>query len=330
MITSSPTGAADAEPAGQLLSVVVLAKTPLTDDIVELTLGSTSGGPLPAWEPGAHIDLILGNELVRQYSLCSEPSDAGQWRVAVLREADSRGGSSWIHDEVRVGQVLSARGPRNHFALLPGKDLIFIAGGVGITPIRPMLAAAQAAGVRWDLHYGGRSRASMAYLAELRATYGDHVHAYPEDEVGLIPLDHVLPAARVGTLVYCCGPVPLLHAVEARCVHWPAGALHVEHFAPERLERDGAEDQPFEVVFKQSNVVAIVPPGRSIVQVAEDNDIPVITSCEEGICGTCETPVIDGEPDHRDSIMSEDERMNTGSIFICVSRCRSKRLVLDL
>ncbi|MEV1082584.1 PDR/VanB family oxidoreductase [Streptomyces sp. NPDC050211] len=295
------------------------------DGVLALTLRHPLGEELPAWEPGAHIDVVLGPELERQYSLCGDPADRSVWRVAVLREPDGRGGSAYVHGQLGPGDKVRVRGPRNHFALASAPRYHFIAGGIGITPILPMLAAAEAAGAEWTLLYGGRSRRSMAFTEELRR-YGDRVTVAPQDEAGLLDLASVLDDLPEGTLVYCCGPGPLLDAVEERC---PAGVLHVERFSPKEQQRTG-DDEEFEVVLQQSGRTLTVPPDVSVLDTVRAAGVEVLFSCTEGTCGTCETDVIEGTPDHRDSVLTDEEREAGETMLICVSRCQGKRLVLDL
>ncbi|MER6957512.1 PDR/VanB family oxidoreductase [Streptomyces sp. NPDC000618] len=294
------------------------------DGVLALTLRHPLGEPLPVWEPGAHIDVVLGPGLERQYSLCGDPADRAAWRIAVLREQAGRGGSAHVHEQVRQGDKVRVRGPRNHFALRPAPGYRFVAGGIGITPVLPMLAAAEAAGAEWSLLYGGRSRASMAFTEEL-AGYGDRVTVAPQDESGLLDLGSVLDTLPEGTLVYCCGPGPLLDAVEERC---PAGALHVERF--QAKEQPAGQDGEFEVELAQSGRTLTVTPGVSVLDTVRAAGVEVLYSCAEGTCGTCETDVLEGEPEHRDSVLSPEEREAGETMMICVSRCRGKRLVLDL
>lgn len=304
--------------------VVVDAWEFAADGVLALTLRDPLGGDLPVWEPGAHVDLLLGPGLERQYSLCSEPADRSAWRVAVLREPAGRGGSAHVHGQLGVGDKIRVRGPRNHFRLEPAPRYRFVAGGIGITPILPMLAAAEAAGAEWSLLYGGRSRGSMAFTAEL-ARYGDRVTLAPQDESGLLDLGPVLDEIPDGTLVYCCGPAPLLDAVEERC---PGGALRVERFQPKAQQ--GAADSEFEVELARSGRTLVVPADVSVLDAVRGAGVEVLYSCTEGTCGTCETDVLDGAPDHRDSVLTEEERAAGETMMICVSRCRGARLVLDL
>ncbi|WP_327319218.1 PDR/VanB family oxidoreductase [Streptomyces sp. NBC_01235] len=294
------------------------------DGVLALTLRHPLGEPLPAWQPGAHVDVVLGPGLERQYSLCGDPGDRYAWRIAVLREPDGRGGSAYVHEQLGQGDKVRVRGPRNHFALRAAARYRFIAGGIGITPVLPMLAAAEAAGAEWTLLYGGRSRQSMAFTGEL-ARYGDRVTVAPQDETGLLDLGSVLDALPEGTLVYCCGPGPLLDAVEERC---PSGALHVERF--QAKEQPVGEDGEFEVELAQSGRTLTVAPGVSVLDTVRAAGVEVLFSCTEGTCGTCETDVLEGTPEHRDSVLTELEREAGETMMICVSRCRGKRLVLDL
>ncbi|MFD4191618.1 PDR/VanB family oxidoreductase [Amycolatopsis thermoflava] len=311
------------------LDVALERKEELAAGVVRLTLRHPAGEPLPAWEPGAHLDLVLGEGLVRQYSLCGDPADRGVLQVAVLREPDGRGGSAWVHDRLSTGDIVRIRGPRNHFRLVNSPRYLFVAGGIGITPIVPMIARAEASGAEWRLVYGGRSRASMAFREELVARYGDRVEIRPQDESGLLDLDALLGAPRDGVAVYCCGPEPLLAAVEQRCAAWPPGSLHVERFSP-KAGADAGERTTFEVELAASGRTVIVPPDKSILAAVEEAGVSVLSSCQEGTCGTCETPVLDGVPDHRDSLLTESERAANDTMMICVSRSCGPRLVLDL
>jgi cytochrome P450/ferredoxin-NADP reductase len=306
----------------------VAAKRTAADGVVALTLRDVDGHPLPPWEPGAHVDLILDGVPTRQYSLCGDLADHHEYRLGILRDANGRGSSLHVHDRLHDGDTVRVRGPRNNFPLVGSRRYLFIAGGIGITPILPMIRAAEAAGSDWQLVYGGRQRASMAFLDEL-AHYGDRVSIRPQDETGLLDLDGLLGTPQPDTLVYCCGPEPLLAAVEARCHAWPPRSLHVERFSPRPLT-EPVLTEAFEVVLQQSELELTVPPDRSILSVVEEAGVGVLSSCAEGTCGTCETAVLGGEPDHRDSVLTEEEREANDCMMICVSRSRGPRLVLDL
>ncbi|WP_030255744.1 PDR/VanB family oxidoreductase [Streptomyces violens] len=304
-------------------------KETLADGVVRLTLNHPAGEPLPSWEPGAHIDLLLGPDLVRQYSLCGDPANRSVLQVAVLREAAGRGGSRHVHDALNEGATVRIRGPRNNFPLVDSPRYLFIAGGIGITPIIPMIAEAERRGAGWRLVYGGRTRTTMAFAGQLAQTYPDRVELCPQDETGHLDLQALLGAPRQDTAVYCCGPEPLLNAVEEACADWPEGALHIERFVP-KARTDEAEDTAFEVELAQSGVTLTVPAERSILEVVQEAGADVLSSCQEGTCGSCETAVLAGEPDHRDSLLSEKERAAGDVMFLCVSRSHSRRLVLDL
>ncbi|MEU0647772.1 PDR/VanB family oxidoreductase [Streptomyces umbrinus] len=307
--------------------LVVERRDLAAEGVLALTLRHPLGEELPAWEPGAHIDVVLGPGLERQYSLCGDPADRRSWRVAVLREPDGRGGSAHVHGQLEAGGKVRVRGPRNHFALQPSPRYRFVAGGIGITPILPMLAEAEASGAEWTLLYGGRTRNSMAFVEEL-SPYGDKVRIAPQDEAGLLDLAAELGTPQPGTLVYCCGPGPLLDAVEERCAQWPKGSLHVERFQP-KVQETGA-DTEFEVVLERSGRTLTVPADVSVLDTVRSAGVEVLFSCTEGTCGTCETDVLEGAPDHRDSVLTDEERETGETMLICVSRCRGKRLVLDL
>jgi ferredoxin-NADP reductase len=297
-------------------------KKPIADGVVLLTLRHPDGHSLPSWTPGAHVDLVLADHLVRQYSLCGDPHDTSVLRLAVLREEAGRGGSRHVHDVLSAGQLVEVRGPRNHFPLVDAARYLFIAGGIGITPILPMLT--EVAEQDWRLVYGGRTRSSMAFLDELEPR--GNVEIRPQDEHGLLDLPALLADVGDDTAVYCCGPEPLLAAVEK---HHTAGKPHVERFTPKAGATDGPR-QEFEVELARTGRVLRVPAGRSILDVVERSGVPVLSSCREGTCGTCETPVLSGTPDHRDSLLTGEERATGDVMMICVSRARSDRLVLDL
>ena len=308
--------------------VRVEAKQQAADGVVALSLREVGDHPLPPWAAGAHVDLILDQAPTRQYSLCGDPTDQHLWRLGILRDPNGRGSSLYVHDHLQVGDTIRIRGPRNNFQLVPSPRYLFIAGGIGITPILPMIAAARAASADWRLVYGGRQRDSMGFLDEL-ARYGDRVAVCPQDETGLLDLDTLLGTPQDNTLVYCCGPEPLLAAVEQRCAGWPRRSLHVERFSAKPLTQP-ARAEAFDVVLARSELTVTVPPDRSILSVVEEAGVGVLSSCAEGTCGTCETPVLEGEPDHRDSVLDDEEKQAGDCMMICVSRSCSARLVLDL
>jgi ferredoxin-NADP reductase len=306
----------------------VCARADVAEGVVSLTLTAPGGSELPAWTPGAHVDLLLTPELIRQYSLCGSPTDRSSWRIAVLLDEGGRGGSRHVHTRLQPGAPLRVRGPRNNFPLVSAERYVFLAGGIGVTPLLPMIAEAEAAGAGWTLHYGGRRRESMAFLDEL-AQYGERVEVWPEDVRGMLDLDAILGTPQPGTLIYTCGPEGLLQAVEARCAAWPPGTLHVERFAAKPVDVS-VEPTSFEVVCQRSGITVTVPEDRTILEVVQDAGVSALSSCLEGVCGTCETAVVEGQPDHRDSLLSDDEKAAGDYMMICVSRSCGPRLVLDL
>ncbi|KOS57624.1 ferredoxin [Rhodococcus rhodochrous KG-21] len=320
---------APATPQSAEVDTIVESIEPVAEGVVAVSLIAPSGDELPVWLPGAHLDLLLAPDLERQYSLCGDPADRARWRVAVLHEPTSRGGSEWVHTRLAVGDRLRVRGPRSNFPLVYDVDsYIMIAGGIGITPLLPMVRELNEIGADWQLIYGGRRRASMAFLDELDA-YSDRVTVWPEDENGLLPLDNLLSRPRSDTAIYACGPEPLLAAIEERCVTWPAGTLHLERFSPRPGALSG-KTNAFEVVLANSGETVDVAPDESIVEALEVAGFDVPTSCREGTCGTCETVVLEGTPDHRDSFLSPEEREAGEVMMICCSRSLTSRLVLDL
>ncbi|QWF84411.1 PDR/VanB family oxidoreductase [Amycolatopsis sp. CA-230715] len=304
----------------------------VADGVLSLELAAPDGGPLPRWEPGAHISVVLGSGLVREYSLCGDPGDRDVYRIAVLDEPGGRGGSRELHRTAVPGARLGFRGPRNHFPLRSAADYLFIAGGIGITPILPMLRAVAGGDARWELVYGGRSRRTMAFTEEVRALGGPRLTLVPQDELGLPDLGSRLAAAAPSTAVYCCGPPPLLDAVERHCDRLGLlGSLRVERFRPGTPEppREDA-DRPIEVELRRSGKRVTVLPGRSVLSAVREVLPRVASSCEEGYCGTCEAGVLDGVPDHRDTVLSEEDRARGDCMMICVSRARTSNLALDL
>lgn len=307
-----------------VLDLRVVAMRLESEGVLSLVLADPQWRLLPAWTPGAHIDVGLPDH-VRQYSLCGDPADRRSYRVAVLREAESGGGSVYVHEQLRPADLVEVGGPRNHFHLEDATEYVFVAGGIGITPLLPMIRAVEAAGLPWSLSYGGRSRVSMAFLDELSA-YGDRVRLYPADEVPLIDLGAALGAPRPGVGVYACGPEGLLAAMEAACADWPAGTLHLERFKARPRDEDAVE-KPFEVVVASTGTRLTVPAGRTCFDVLDEAGFGVPNACRDGVCGSCETKVLAGVPDHRDSLLPEDHH---GSLMVCVSRARTDELVLDL
>ncbi|WP_426247403.1 PDR/VanB family oxidoreductase [Nocardioides sp. LHG3406-4] len=301
-----------------------------------LVLGRPDGKPLPSWEPGAHIHLSLPSGVTRQYSLCGDPADTSTYTVAVLREVNGRGGSAEIHDTALVGRALKVHGPRNQFPLEDAERFLFIAGGIGITPILAMVRTALASGREWTLIYGGRTRASMAFVDELQGLAAGRVRILPEDRLGILPLREVISDVEPGTAIYACGPEGMLRAVSDVCeAKGLASRLHLERFSagPEPVTGGSvasAARMPFEVELRRTGVTVLVPPERGLLEVVKDVVADVQFSCEEGYCGFCESRVLEGVPEHHDQILSEEEKENGDTMIICVGRSKSNRLVLDL
>ncbi|MDX2355901.1 PDR/VanB family oxidoreductase [Dietzia sp. PP-33] len=309
------------------IDAVVAGRRDVAEGVVELVLEAADGGDLPVWEPGAHIDIVLDDGAIRQYSLCGDPADPTTYRVAILREPDGRGGSRRIHEELHPGARVEIKGPRNHFPLRESPRYLFIAGGIGVTPLIPMMRAAEAAGAEWRFVYGGRSESTMGYVDELRA-WGDRVTIWPEDSHGLIDLERLLGSPEEGTLVYSCGPEPLLAAVEKRCATWPQGSLNLERFSA--VEVDTSRDSGFDVELRQTGTTLHVDEDQTILEVVTEAGVYVSTSCTEGTCGSCETTILEGTADHRDVVLSPEEQDAQETMMICVSRATCPRLVLDL
>lgn len=290
-------------------------------------LEAADGADLPAWTPGAHVDLALAPGMNRQYSLCGDGDDRQGLRFAVLREPQSRGGSAMLHEQVKAGDPMQVLAVRNNFPMVEAQRSLLVAGGIGITPILTMVRELERQGKDWRLLYGGRSRASMAFLDELERL-GGKVIVYPQDEFGLLDLADFLGPAEPGKVAYCCGPEPLIKAVEAYCANWPEEALRIERFRPKEQEPHGA-DTAFEVELKRSGKVVTVPADRTIADVLEEAGVHIPRSCNEGTCGTCLTKVVEGLPDHRDSFLRPRQREKNAHILVCCSRSHTPRLVLD-
>ncbi|MFF8313044.1 PDR/VanB family oxidoreductase [Streptomyces lydicus] len=310
--------------------LTVVERTEEAEGVVRLRL---EGAGLPGWEPGAHLDLVLPSGTVRQYSLCGDPATPGSYTVAARLIEDGRGGSREVHEQLHEGTVVEVRGPRNRFPLRDSPAYVFIAGGIGITPILPMVRQAEREGVPWRLLYGGRSRASMPFLAEIEKLAGagaDRVTVVAEDEDGRPDLAALLAGAPPHAAVYCCGPEPLMDAVAALLPEGPEGlTLHTERFAPAAPAAAG-EDVPFAVELRRTGRTVEVAADTSVLRAIREQALPDLPySCERGFCGTCRQRVLAGEVEHRDELLTDAERAD--SLLICVSRARGGTgLVLDL
>ncbi|MDQ1129661.1 PDR/VanB family oxidoreductase [Microbacterium sp. SORGH_AS_0888] len=313
-----------------MLTLQVARRIEEADGVAGLILADPMGAELPAWRPGAHIDVVIDRPgrpaLVRQYSLCGDPAERTQYRIAVLREPEGGGGSIRIHEGTRAGQLVRVSEPRELFGFSPAARMVFVAGGIGITPILPMIAAAEAAGADWALHYAGREPATMAFGAELEP-YGAHVHVYASSAGERMALPAIV-ADAAGAVVYACGPGRLLDELERLCGE--AGVeLRVERFVNDNVVTMET-DHPFEVELSLTGRTVTVAPGESILDKVAEAGASAPSSCRGGTCGTCETFVLEGEPDHRDAVLTAAEREESEVMMICVSRCKGDRLVLEL
>ncbi|WP_437006882.1 PDR/VanB family oxidoreductase [Streptomyces sp. enrichment culture] len=304
-------------------------KDVIAEGVVSLTLDHPDGVRLPDWTPGTHIDLVLPDGTTRQYSLCGDRWDPYTYRIAVLRQPAGRGGSAYVHDRLRPGDRVGVGGTHNHFPLVPADRYVFIAGGIGITPLLPMIQQAGLVGADWQLLYGGRTRVSMAFRAELTHEYGERVHLSPQDECGLLDLATWLSEPSPGTKVYCCGPAPLLAAVQEVCARWPRHSLRTERFTA-AARSEPVRRAPFEVELRRTGRTVTVTPDVSVLHAVRRAGAEVLSSCEQGTCGTCLVPVLEGTPDHRDAVLADHERAAGDCMMPCVSRAHSDRLVLDL
>jgi ferredoxin-NADP reductase len=306
----------------------VRSATAVADRVLAVTLESMAGLDLPPWDAGAHIEVVLPSGLVRHYSLCGDSADRSAYRIAVLLEEAGRGGSAEFHRVVRPGSVLEVRPPRNNFALEPAPEYLFLAGGIGVTPLTAMVQQAERSETPWRLVYGGRSRAHMAFAAELAAAGGERARLVPEDTEGRPALAPLIAAVPAGGLVYACGPAPMLDHVAGLCAAaGRAGSLRVERFTVAAVDTGGA---PFEVELARSGITVPVGSDQTILQAVLARRVPAPYSCENGYCGTCEAVVLDGEPDHRDTYLTDDDKAESFTMMICVSRCAGGRLTLDL
>lgn len=319
-------------PGTPWLRVRVARKAAEAAGICSLELVPADGGALPAFDAGAHVDVQLPNGLVRPYSLCNAPGETHRWRIGVLREPASRGGSAAVHDTVQEGQTLQVGLPRNHFALAAqARHSLLLAGGIGITPLLAMAWQLASTGASFALHHCIRSRRHAAFAHELAAApWADRVHWHADDETPA-DLAALLAAPSPGTHLYVCGPRGFMDAVlaTARAQGWPESQLHWELFANEAAAAPRDGDEAFEVALAHSGRVVPVARGQTIVQALAAAGVEVLTSCEQGVCGTCLTRVLEGTPDHRDAYLTPEEQAANDQMLICCSRARTARLTLD-
>lgn len=354
---------AQASPASATgdLRLTVTDRREVADGVVALTLMDPDAARLPDWAPGAHVTLRLSDDVSREYSLCGDRRDAHSYRVAVQLEPEGRGGSAWIHDHLVEGSEVTVSRPRNTFRLTPADEYLFVAGGIGITPMLPMIEAADAMGIPWRLLYLGHERSRMAFASRL-ASLGVHgVDARPwpgasaaQNRVlgykGTVMPDGVRPRAVLthvstelgrcdltrevgphvpGRKVFACGPTSLLHDLEEFSGDWPEGSFHAERFTADELPEPQRSTE-FDVVLGSSGRRVTVEPDTAVADALRSAGVAVVTSCGEGVCGTCELGVLKGRPDHRDSVLEPSERRDANCFFPCVSRSLSDELVVDL
>lgn len=319
--------------ADSIIELRVKRITCEADNINSYELVAPNGAELPLFTAGAHIDLHLANGLIRSYSLLNDQRERHRYLIAVNKDAGSRGGSSFIHDQIRVGNVVTTSWPRNNFMLHETADQsILIAGGIGITPILSMIRRLEVLGRDWKLFYAARTRRAAAFLDELNAVRPNvhlnlHVDLDDERSGRIFDLAAIVEQAPPNDHLYCCGPVPMLEAFEAATEGRPSSLLHVEYFrAKEAPDIAGG----FEVCLARSNRTVPVQSGKTILDALIDAGVPATYACMEGVCGTCETRVIEGIPDHRDQFLSKEEQEANKTIMICCSGAKSKTLTLDL
>lgn len=311
------------------LRVRVKAATWEAPQVTSFELRPLDGGELPAFTAGAHIDLRLGNGLARSYSLTNSQDERHRYVIGVQKDRASRGGSKWVHENLRVGDIVTIDGPRNNFALdeAAGQSIL-IAGGIGITPILCMLRRLASLGRDWRLLYCARRRADAAFVDELAAFGAEVTFNFDEEPGGrMLDIAGVVCDAAPGAHLYCCGPAPMLAAFEAATAELPRARVHVEYF--------GAQEAPaaaggLKVVLARSGREFVVPEGKTILETLLDAGLDVAHSCTQGVCGACETKVLDGVPDHRDLVLTEAERASGTTMMICCSGAKTERLVLDL
>jgi vanillate O-demethylase ferredoxin subunit len=317
------------------LDVRVRARQQEADGICSFELEPIGASELPGFSAGAHIDVQVAPGVTRQYSLCGHPQERRSWRIGVLREPQSRGGSAGMHDRVQVGSVLKVSAPRNLFELVEeAPHSVLVAGGIGVTPILAMAQHLQGGGHSFEVHYCARSPERMAFRSEMSAgPLASHCRLYFNDAAPEQTFDvhAMLKAVPAGAHLYICGPAGFMEFVlsAARASGWPEARLHREHFAAATAV-DTTGDQPFQIRLQRSGATLAVPANQSVLQVLLDNGVDVDYSCEAGVCGSCITRVLEGRPEHRDTFLTDAERAANDQFTPCCSRSTSPTLVLDL
>ncbi|CAB3962850.1 ferredoxin [Burkholderia aenigmatica] len=320
-------------PPGDRIAAVVVEAAMLTPEIRGIVLAAADGAALPPADPGAHVEVRLPDGIVRHYSIVERAADGSTYRIAVLREPRSRGGSAYLVERLAPGDALDVSPPRNHFALDEhASEYVLIAGGIGITPILPMARRLDALGKSFTLLYLARSRERMALRDAIeRGPLRENTRLHCSEQHGEADLRTLLGVPRAGAQVYVCGPGRLIDGVLEAARDWPAGAVRFERFGGAAPPREPEPDaQAFEVELARTGRRVAVPAGRSILDVLRDERIAVDSVCGEGVCGTCAVTLLDGEAEHRDCLQTDAERRANNLIYICVSRAKSSRLVLDI
>lgn len=298
-------------------------------DVASFEFAAADGADLPAWSPGAHIDVHLPSGTVRQYSLCGDPDEPGRYRIAVLALPDGRGGSMEAHRELRPGRLIEISFPRSNFTLVNADRFVFVAGGIGITPLLPMIREVETRGIKWELVYGAKSTAHFAFVGDLDT---DAVQFVAQDADGVIDVGSVVRGSA-GAVVYCCGPRPLMDSlVSAMSVAGRSDDLYLERFgAASAPAEDTSQDAAFDIELARSQMVITVQPNQSVLDAVRAAGVDHPSSCEMGFCGTCETRVLSGEVDHRDDLLTVEERAAGATMLVCVSRSKGcQRLRLDI
>ena len=317
----------------ELIDVEVVNKSSEAEGIVSFELAPTTGGLLPAFTPGAHIDLTLPNGLIRQYSLFEHSVSPTSYKIAVLREPESRGGSEYVHENLQVGSTLQISAPRNHFELVAAKKYLLLAGGIGVTPIMCMAGKLARDNADFTLHYCCRSRERMAFEQRLSTSaFAANVHLHIDEESAQPAFDAKAVFADVSadTHLFVCGPKGFMDFVigAAKAAGWQDSNIHFEYFSGVDMTPDDADS--FQIKLASCGRVLTVKDDQTVLQVLQDNGVEVPVSCEQGVCGTCVTRIIDGEPEHRDLFLTEAERASNSVFTPCCSRAKSALLVLDL
>lgn len=317
--------------SSELIEVEIIGRVDEADDIISLELARVDGAPLPGFTAGAHVDVHVGPGLVRQYSLCNSPAENHRYRLGVLREANSRGGSAEIHRTFRIGRRIQISAPRNNFCLVEtARHSVLIAGGIGVTPLLAMSYRLQSVGAKFELHYCTRTRARTAFLNELASIFNSHLAMHyddgPEDQ--RFSIGRFLPSSSEDVRLYVCGPIGFMDYViaDATRLGWCASNICLEYFT---TNMDFGGDS-FTVTAARSGLTVDIPADRTIAEVLCEHGVDVPLSCEQGVCGTCLTPVLEGVPEHRDLYQSEEEKACNTHMTLCCSRAKTRCLVLDI